>query len=320
MAAFYYDRAGRGLGGATLATLNKRTKLGLVAFAADGPMPIDADTISAVFGPIAPDGKFVGEPLAVLRALGRRRKVALLAFPPKAAGTFLRTAIACAADAAFVRTVHAQGGRDAVPYLPYFVNYFTDEFPNESFVAHMHMLALPANLNFLQAFAIRPIVIKRNIPDMLASYWDMLDSDEEARKDGLNCHIPLNFPELPAEAKADFMIDVVGPWYVNYYAGWLDYAARRPDGLLVLDYQDLHDEPETVLQTVVAHMGCPRTLEDCMIASSYVWKNRGEYRYNKGELGRGRKYFTPAHVDRLALLMRHYPILEAYKGELLGAA
>jgi len=299
-------------------TSSLRTKLGLVSFKANGRlMNLDADSVSAVFEAIDPDGRFVGEPRAVLQELGKRRKVALLAFPPKAAGTFLRTAIACAVDAAFVRTVHAQGGRDGVPYLPYFVNYFTDGIPKDSFVAHMHMLALPANLHFLEAFGIRPIVIKRNIPDMLASYWDMLDGDAEARKDGLNCHIPPDFPALPRAAKADFMIDIIGPWYVNYYAGWLAYAARQPDDVLVLDYQGLHDEPEAVLQAVIAHMGYSRTLQECAIACAYVWRNRGEYRYNRGEVGRGRQYFTPEHLARLARMMRPYPNLEAYRGELL---
>jgi hypothetical protein len=110
-----------------------------------------------------------------------------------------------------LRAVHALGGRDATPYLPTFISYFSGNLTPQPMVAHMHMQALPANVNFLEAFDIRPIVMTRSIPDMLASYWDMLESDPESRKDGLNCLIPDDFPEMAQTRKADFLIDILGP-------------------------------------------------------------------------------------------------------------
>jgi hypothetical protein len=85
-------------------------------------------------------------------------------------------------------------------------------------VAHMHMQALPANRRFLEVFGIRPVIMLRPIPNMLASYWDMLAASEEARGEGLNCSIPAEFPEFSPAGKADFMIDTIAPWYVGYFA------------------------------------------------------------------------------------------------------
>ena len=99
----------------------------------------------------------------------------MLAFAPKAAGTFFRTAIIHAIDGKIVRVTQASGGRDATPYLPTFVMYYSGGVTDNTLVAHIHMLALPANIHFLEAFDIRPIIMKRSIPDMLASYWDMLE-------------------------------------------------------------------------------------------------------------------------------------------------
>ena len=48
----------------------------------------------------------------------------VLAFAPKAAGTYLRSAAIAAMDGQLVRTVHAQGGRDASFYLPTFLLYY----------------------------------------------------------------------------------------------------------------------------------------------------------------------------------------------------
>ena len=89
-------------------------------------MPVlDSDAVNLVFKQPRPDGGFDGEPRVALRRLGKQRPCVILAFPPKAAGTYFRTAIIAAVGGQLVRVVHAQGGRDATPYLPTFVAYFS---------------------------------------------------------------------------------------------------------------------------------------------------------------------------------------------------
>src|SRR3974390_2836588 len=77
--------------------------------------------------------------------LASRRRSVILVFPPKSAGTFLREAAAIAAQGTVVRVGHAQGGRDAQPYLPTFVMYFLGGMSEGPLVTHIHMQALPAN-------------------------------------------------------------------------------------------------------------------------------------------------------------------------------
>ena len=126
---------------------------------------------------------------------------------------------------------HAQGGRDATPYLPTFLTCYLDP-DTLPMITHVHMQALPANRNFVDAFGLKPVIMIRNLPDMLASYWDMLDIDPVARADGLNCLIPSNFVDKSRDAKADFMIDIVAPWYCELFRTWKDFADAAPaDGL-----------------------------------------------------------------------------------------
>jgi len=293
--------------------------LGLVPFQENGAMPeIDMDSLRAFFAPVRTDGAFEGDYLKTLQLLGMRRKVVMLAFPPKAAGTFFRSAIIEAIDGQLVRVVQAEGGRDATPYLPTFIYYYNGGITDSTLVSHVHMLALPANLHFLEAFDIRPIIMKRSIPDMLASYWDMLDTDAKARTEGLNCHIPENFPQLSDAAKADFLVDILGPWYANYFAGWLRYAETDPDCVCVLDYRDLHADPVSTLERALNHVGLPRPPRECQAVIAHNWSVRHESRFNKGEVGRGGRYFTTAHLDRLARMLGHYPNLVPHVEELLN--
>jgi hypothetical protein len=279
---------------------------------------VEQDCLPAIFELPASNGRFAGEQLKTLQKLGAARQLVLLAFPPKAAGTFLRTAIVRAIGGQLVRVVQAQGGRDATPYLPTFVDYFRGGVTPRTLVSHVHMLALPANLYFLQAFGIRPVVITRAIPDMLASYWDMLDNDDVAMFEGLNCHIPENFRQFSHNTKADFLVDVLGPWYVNFYAGWLKHAEVNPGGVCLIDYLELKRDPLGLLQRCLNALAIPATQAQCESALHQAWEVRDRLRFNKGEVGRGKAYFRPAHMHRLARMLSYYPVLEPYRGTLLG--
>ncbi len=280
----------------------------------------DQTAIAAAFAQPDPDGRFSGAFGAYLRRIGAQRKAIVFVFPPKAAGTFLRTAAIAACDGQLLRIVHAQGGRDAQPYLPLLVDYFTGGLTPKTLVSHIHMQALPANRYILEAFGMRPIVMLRSIPDMLASYWDMLDTDALARQDGLNCSIPENFPELTSEEKAAFCIDMLAPWYASFYATWLEYVAREPRTVLLLHYAQMCADPAGTLARALAHAGIEVADARCREAAEEAWNERHALRFNKGEAGRGLKYFDAGHLRRLDRLLSYFPALAPWRAQLMGPA
>jgi hypothetical protein len=277
---------------------------------------LDENAILAAFAQPAHDGAFPDAFRRYLQDLSAKRGCVLLAFPPKAAGTFLRTAAIAATGGQLVRAVHAQGGRDAQLYLPVFLAYFRGALGEGPMVAHVHMQALPANRHFLEALDLKPAVMVRSISDMLASYRDMLDADPVARGDGLNCAIPPQFTQWSARDKSDFLIDVMGPWYAGYYATWLDYA-RRDKRVCVLAYDDFLKSPAEVLERLLSRAGVERPAEICEAAIAEVWRERAEHRFNRGEAKRGLRYFSPAQLARLERLLSYYPELDGYRGVLL---
>ena len=278
---------------------------------------IDKRAIDAAFAQPDSDGKFTGVFADYLRSLGMKRPVLFFAFAPKVAGTFLRTAAIDAVGGSLVRVVHAQGGRDAQPYLPVFVNYFLGGICEGPLVAHVHMQALPANREFLGAFGIKPIIMLRPLTDTLTSYWDMLATSARARADGLNCPIPDAFPSFSDAQKADFMIDMIAPWYVHYFATWRDYARAKPDDVCVLRYADFVADPAHVLETALDHAELTRSRFICQAALDGAWKDRAALRFNKGATGRGHEYFSDAHRERLAHMLDYHPALNDWRGELL---
>ena len=278
---------------------------------------LDGNAINAAFAQPNFDGSYPAGLGEYLNALGARRPVVLFAFAPKAAGTFLRSAAIDAIGGQLVRITHAQGGRDAQLYLPILIQYYMGGVCEGPLVAHVHMQALPANRHFLEILGIRPIIMLRSIPDMLASYWDMLMQSPQARAEGLNCLIPPDFADFPDAAKADFMIDIVAPWYVSYYATWLDYVAEAPGETCLLRYADMRSDPAAVLESALWHAGLPHTRDECRAALDIAWKGRSGLRFNRGVSGRGKTYFTSDHLDRLARMLSYHPVLAEYAAELL---
>lgn len=271
---------------------------------------LDQNAINAAFSQPDHDGRFSGAYAAYLQKLSGRRRAVVLAFPPKAAGTFLRTAAILALDGQLLRLVHAQGGRDAQPYLPILLSYYSGTFGSKTMVAHVHMQALAGNLGILEAFGLRPVVMIRSIPDMLASYWDMLKNDDAALQDGLNCWFPPDFRSRHPAGQAQFLVDFLTPWYVGYYATWTAYAALNPDKVLVLDYEEFAEAPVAALERVLAHSGVARSRELCQRAFEEVWGERAQWRFNLGRSGRGKEYFEPDHLHRIRELLRNYPALD----------
>ena len=281
--------------------------------------PFDAEAIDAAFAQPACDGTFTPDFASYLNELGQTRPSVVLAFAPKAAGTYLRSAAVDASGGQLVRTVHAQGGRDASFYLPVFLNYYAHGFPARTLVTHVHMQALHANRLVIEALDLRPVIMLRSIPDMLASYWDMLDGDHLSPDNWINTHVPPHFGAMTHEEKGDFLMEMVAPWYVSYFSTWLDYVHSAPDRVLLLHYGAFCDDPAEALQKLLAHSRIARTREDCEAALAAVWEDRAQFRYNKGVSGRGRQRFSKAQIERLKRLIGFYPDLADWTEMLVPA-
>jgi hypothetical protein len=279
-------------------------------------MSLSSDAINAAFTLPACGGHFDPALAEYLGDVGGLRPCVVLAFAPKAAGTYLRSAAIAAVGGQLARTVHAQGGRDASFYLPTFLLYYVGGYPARPLVTHVHMQALPANRHVMAALGLKPVIMLRSIPDMLASYADMLEGDPMLPDNWLNIRVPQNYAGMDAGEKSDFLIDMMAPWYMSYFATWTEYAAESSD-VLVLHYDEFRADPAATLMRLLAHSGLPRSREQCQAALDDVWAERDGLRYNQGISGRGRARFTPQQIARLERQLDYYPGLAGMKAALI---
>jgi hypothetical protein len=280
---------------------------------------IDTRAIRAIFEQPAPDGAFEAQTWQYLRTIGARRRIVFLAFAPKAAGTYFRQAAIYAIDGQLARLKHAQGGRDGRPYLPNVLVCCLDPDSPE-LVAHIHMQAFTGNRHLIDAFGLKPIIMLRSLPDILASFVDMLMTDEAARAEGLNCQIPDDFLEYDRSRKVDFVVDIIAPWFASYFATWKSFVDDEQDTVCVLHYRNLLRNPAETLQTALRHAGFDVSRAKCESAIARVWAQRESYRFNKGITGRGRSCLSAAQLARVSQLLSYYPQLTPWLPELMGNA
>ena len=283
------------------------------------PITIDTNAVRAVFAVPLTDGSFEGPVLEYLRAVGAKRPILLLPFAPKSAGTYFRQAAIHAIGGVLVRICHAQAGRDGTLYLPNVLARCLEDEPLHT-VAHIHMQGLTGNRKLIEALGLKPVIMIRNLADMLASLLDMFEQDPVARAEGVNCQVPSNFCDLDRAAKLNFMIDVIAPWYASYFATWKSFVDDAPRTVCVLRYRDFCSNPAETLHKAISHAGFVTTRQKCVQSLEEVWHDKEQYRFNKGVSGRGRDYFSPPHFTRLHQLLSYYPQLERWMPELLGEA
>jgi hypothetical protein len=123
---------------------------------------------------------------------------------------------------------------------------------------------------------------------------------------------------MDAARKADFLIDVIGPWYVGYYATWLEYAQRQPGRVCALTYSGFLDKPAASLKTLLRHAGVPRSGAECQTAIDLVWHSRNDHRFNEGVEGRSHQYFAVRHFERIARMLSYYPSTTKLRADLIG--
>jgi hypothetical protein len=169
----------------------------------------------------------------------------------------------------------------------------------------------------MDTLGLKPVIMIRAIPDMLASYGDMLERDPHSPDNWLNFRLPPHYLELSPEAKGDFLVDMAGPWYASYFATWMEYAAEAPERVLALEYDNFTADPAGTLEKLLIHSGMPQTRQTCQWALDAVWEQREEYRFNKGISGRGRSRFTRDQIARLERQLDFYPNLAALKHKLI---
>ena len=229
--------------------------------------------------------------LRLKKLFSRRGKTIFISALPKSGSTFLvKTLVQATGFQSFFLGYHHLNEQDL--YLPNLIDAWS-----MNVISHQHTRPSAPNFELMRQFAIRPIILTRNIHDAVVSQCDHLEN-ESAQTPLLN--VPRDFTERTRGERLNMVIDLAAPWYIRFTADW-DQSGQD---CLWLRYEDMiADGPETSRQILAFH---DLEADAATVEQALDQSRGGGSRFNKGVAGRGTAELSAAQKDRIAALTRHY--------------
>ena len=220
-----------------------------------------------------------------------------IACTPKSGSTFLKNVLAGITGYRDVFMVYSPGQFEQDVYLPTIRSAATFDS-----VTQQHCRASEANVHLMQAFAVKPVVLVRNIFDSVMSLFDFYNNGAFA-----SSFHRADYLELDEETRIDLLIDNLVPWYFEFVSSWADVEKHKRLEVQWLTYEDLIKDKASAIENVLRHygLGAPRNGIEQKIQE--VESERRRTRFNKGVSGRGSEGLRDRQKDRIRSFARYYP-------------
>jgi Sulfotransferase domain len=192
-------------------------------------------------------------------------------------------------------------------YLPKLIDNLTKKT-----IVTQHIRANSEIRSIIQEFDLKITILVRNIFDVIISYNDFIKKHE-------NGWSPLdpdrggNFPEFCKEyfnfedsKKYDYIIEMVVPWYISFYASWYNYTiAEKTIKGIWLSYEKFFEDQKSSLLKIFEFYN----VEANETVIEELIKRNLKVNYNKGYSGRG-KLLTNSQKNRVKYYTSFFPSVD----------
>ncbi|MEZ4874060.1 MAG: sulfotransferase domain-containing protein [Flavobacteriaceae bacterium] len=174
---------------------------------------------------------------------------------------------------------------------------------NINTVSHQHTRCTDNNIRLLKKHHIKPVVLTRNLFDSVISMRNHMLQEPENSWWPMG-YVDHNFYDLPIERQYDFVIDLLLPWYINFYVSWQRYAQKEE--LLWITYEKLFSAKEETLQEVLQYYGIKKkvTLKDI---EKHEKKIEGKTRKTQTKIAKETVLLTEIQKEKIKRLAQYYP-------------
>jgi hypothetical protein len=188
-------------------------------------------------------------------------------------------------------------------YLPSLIEIY-----EKKTVCQLHLKATEANLKLIEKFSIKPIILVRNIFDVVISLRDHLYREDTR---GPSVWVNDEFFKLDETLQIDFIIELAIPWYINFYVSWFSATKEGIVNPIWLTYEELTANPQSTLRLIMDSYNIKKSDEE--IENTLQQVGRKKVRFNKGVLGRGYQTLTEVQIQRIRDFTRFYPWVDFSK-------
>ncbi len=121
-------------------------------------------------------------------------------------------------------------------YLPQLINCLS-----KNSITYQHARATTSNVETLEKFGIKPIVLTRDLVSCIKSLHTHMEN-EPGNVWWPMAYINKDYYSISEKEKINLLIDCFCPWYINFYISWYNVKINNPDFVLWLDHSDIFRE------------------------------------------------------------------------------
>lgn len=235
------------------------------------------------------------------RKYGKKDHIMISAFP-KSGSTFLS------------RTIENLMSYEGVSlnYPSYFDHTDTEEslslprivdYLHFNTVSHQHIRASKDVILLLQKYNIKPIILVRNIYDVLVSLKDHFHNESPVRP---FLYSDETFLSKPEEEQIDMLVELAVPWYINFYVSWVK-AKESLGKVYFLNYETLMSSKAEEITKILNYFEYDKNVQEI---SSSIEQIDGKSRKNVGIRGRGVQLLTESQKNKIIQMTRFYPEID----------
>lgn len=222
----------------------------------------------------------------------------LIACFPKSGSSFLALILASLPGFQRVSLIPDYGRREAELSLNHLV-VADRNFPR--FVAKHHLRFSHETKRLIESFSLQPIVLVRNIYDVVVSIRDQIKREAVVMA---QAYVPPEAPRWESQRIEQFVVDMIIPWYFNFYASWADCSNR-----LELTYEELIIDPQATVRRIRDKLQIQATDAQVSAAVEAAESDRMSSRFNIGLSGRG-KELGPGVVSKIQEITSYYAFID----------
>lgn len=220
---------------------------------------------------------------------------------PKSGSSFISLVLADLLKYQLVDIVYSHF-REQDLYLPKMEGY-----KHVSTISKHHTLATVPNIDILKDYCVKPVVLVRNLHDVVISLRDHISKTLRWP----HFDVPFDFNEWEESRQFDFLIDLAIPWYIHFYVSWKKQYLNKKMDILFINYEDFNKNPLSVFKTMLEFLGHDFQNQDIEKSIEKVkLMAKSKNRINKGVLGRGEAFLTPSQKERILDCTGYYPDID----------
>jgi hypothetical protein len=220
-----------------------------------------------------------------------------IACAPKSGSTFLKNALVSITGFRDVFMVYTPGQFEQDLYLP-----MLNSVAAIDTVTQQHCRASDANVQMMQGFCIKPVVLVRNIFDSVISLLDFYNGGAFS-----NSFFRADYPSLDERTRIDLLIDNLVPWYFQFVASWGLVEKQGRSDLIWLTYEDLIADKPKAINDVLGFYGLGAPMRGIEQRVSEIESQKRRTRFNKGIAGRGESRLSDSQKRRIRNYAKYYP-------------